>query len=161
DVHPPALFVVVTISYTPMNQARASQTALATSLMRALHTRFDRPVLIHDDWGERLVLPAERDAFVTRALAGLSAAKRAQLEALASSEAILYTLLRNRPIYASVILRTRYTEEKLQAAVARGVRQYVILGAGMDSFGLRQPDFARGVNVFEVDHPAGQERKLH
>jgi methyltransferase (TIGR00027 family) len=58
-----------------------------------------------------------------------------------------------------VILRAQYTEEALAAAVARGVRQYVILGAGMDSFALRQPAFAQGVDVIEVDHPASQTFK--
>ena len=44
-------------------------------------------------------------------------------------------------------------------AVRRGVRQYVIVGAGFDSFALRQPAFARHLEVFEVDHPATQELK--
>jgi methyltransferase (TIGR00027 family) len=59
-----------------------------------------------------------------------------------------------------VILRARYTEDALAAAAARGVRQYVIVGAGYDSFALRRPEFARDVAVFEVDHPATQRRKL-
>ena len=48
----------------------------------------------------------------------------------------------------------------LAAAVARGVRHYVIIGAGMDSFALRRPTFADDVAVFEVDHPASQALKL-
>lgn len=44
-------------------------------------------------------------------------------------------------------------------AVRNGVRQYVIVGAGFDSFAQRQPAFARYVDVFEIDHPATQEFK--
>ena len=43
--------------------------------------------------------------------------------------------------------------------MANGIRQYVIIGAGMDSFALRRPDFAKGVQVIEVDHPATQSFK--
>ena len=62
--------------------------------------------------------------------------------------------------YASVVFRARYTEDALSAAVARGVRQYVQIGAGFDSFSLRRPPFSRDVTVYEVDHPATQNLKL-
>jgi methyltransferase (TIGR00027 family) len=47
----------------------------------------------------------------------------------------------------------------LAEAVRRGVSQYVIIGAGMDSFALRRPPFARELEIFEVDHPSTQELK--
>jgi methyltransferase (TIGR00027 family) len=57
---------------------------------------------------------------------------------------------------ASVIVRQRYAEDALDEAVERGVGQYVILGAGLDSFAYRRPDLAAVLCVFEVDHPATQ-----
>jgi methyltransferase (TIGR00027 family) len=54
---------------------------------------------------------------------------------------------------AQVTCRSRYAGGRLAAAVRRGVTQYVILGAGLDSFACRSP-LARQVAVFEVDHPA-------
>jgi len=62
--------------------------------------------------------------------------------------------------YASVIFRSRFAEDALDAAIARGVRQYVQIGAGFDSYVLRRPPHARDVQVFEVDHPATQTLKL-
>jgi methyltransferase (TIGR00027 family) len=56
---------------------------------------------------------------------------------------------------AQVIVRSRYTEDCLARSAGRGIRQYVILGAGLDSFGYR-PGLAGQVRVFEVDHPATQ-----
>jgi methyltransferase (TIGR00027 family) len=50
-------------------------------------------------------------------------------------------------------------EDALAEAVARGVRQYVVLGAGLDTFAYRNPHAATGLRVFEVDHPATQEWK--
>jgi O-methyltransferase involved in polyketide biosynthesis len=59
---------------------------------------------------------------------------------------------------ANVTVRGRYTEERLAAAARRGTTQYVILGAGLDSFAYRSPLAAR-VRTFEVDHPATQRWK--
>ena len=59
---------------------------------------------------------------------------------------------------AQVVTRSRFTEDVLAAAVARGVRQYMILGAGLDSYVYRVA--TPGLRVFEVDHPASQEAKL-
>jgi methyltransferase (TIGR00027 family) len=59
---------------------------------------------------------------------------------------------------AQVACRSRYAEDRLAAAVATGVRQYVLLGAGLDTFGYRSP-LAAAVRVFEVDHPDTQAWK--
>ncbi|MBK7662131.1 MAG: class I SAM-dependent methyltransferase [Sterolibacteriaceae bacterium] len=55
--------------------------------------------------------------------------------------------------------RARFSEDALHAAIARGVRQYVIVGAGLDTFALRQPGLADRLTVFELDHPASQNLK--
>jgi methyltransferase (TIGR00027 family) len=62
-----------------------------------------------------------------------------------------------RVLRAGVAIRSRYAEDRLAAAVARGVAQYVLLGAGLDSFAYRNP-FPE-LRVFEVDHPSTQARK--
>lgn len=110
-------------------------TAVGTALMRAVHTRTGDPPLLDDPWGDRLFRPAE-DAD--------------ELDAT----------LRAHPNYGTVVIRARVTEDALAEAVGRGVRQYVVVGAGMDSFALRRPAFAAGVEVFEVDHPDTQAFKL-
>jgi methyltransferase (TIGR00027 family) len=60
-----------------------------------------------------------------------------------------------------VITRARYTEDILEKAVRQGAKQYIILGAGMDTFAFRRPEMLEELEVFEVDHPATQEFKLH
>jgi methyltransferase (TIGR00027 family) len=57
-----------------------------------------------------------------------------------------------------VVCRSRYTEDRLADAVGRGIRQYVILGAGLDTFAYRSP-LAQHVRTYEVDHPASQADK--
>jgi methyltransferase (TIGR00027 family) len=126
-----------------MQEQAPSRTAMATALMRSLHTRADPLPLIDDPWGERLVPPA-----VTRAIAE-------RLPPGASVDG----WLRANPAYCNVITRSRYSEDALAEAVARGVRQVVMIGAGFDSYALRRPEAAREVQVFEIDHPATQGLK--
>ena len=57
--------------------------------------------------------------------------------------------------------RAWYAEDALEKTVSQGVKQYVILGAGMDTFAFRKPEMMEKLEVFEVDHPATQEFKLH
>jgi len=118
-------------------------TAIGTALMRAAHTRLDHPPLIDDPWGDRLIVDTEREAM---------------LAVIASDD--LDAALRAHPSYGTVILRTRYTEDALADALRRGVRQYVIVGAGMDSFALRAPPGAGDLEIFEVDHRATQRFKI-
>src|SRR5262245_35967097 len=141
-----------------MDETRASATALGSALMRAVHTRLDRPPLIEDSWGDRLVLESERQVVAKLILPGLDPTTRAQIETL-DSVAVMDAALRAHVGYGWAIVRTRYAEDALEAAVARGIRQYVILGAGFDSFALRQPAFARAVAIFELDHPTTQNLK--
>lgn len=135
----------------PMKDAQVSRTSLVMSLMRGIHTRFDHPALIDDTWAERFVPDTERAAILS--------SRGVRVEDFESLNAALAAALPKSPAYPSAILRTRWTEDALQAAIANGICQYVIIGAGMDSFALRRPDFAKGVQVIEVDHPATQSFK--
>jgi methyltransferase (TIGR00027 family) len=156
---------LATVSHEPkpLSDFTASRTALATSLMRAVHSRLDPNPLIDDPWGERLVPEAFRLGYRAAVLARLypDASQMAPVgdEARAAADAMVVGNLRASPAYAGVILRTRYTEDALRVAVASGVRQYVIVGAGFDSFALRRPAFARELAIYEIDHPATQELK--
>ena len=64
-----------------------------------------------------------------------------------------------RAIRAVLIMRSRYVEDLLESEAAAGIRQFVILGAGLDTFAYRQPAWAGTLALFEVDHPATQEWK--
>lgn len=137
-----------------MNELAASRTAMVTALMRGLHTRSDPDPLIDDTVGERLVPESVRTAIRESALARAATHERSE-----APDAALDDALRANPAYANVITRSRYTEDALRAAVACGVRQYILIGAGFDSFAMRRPAFARDVEVIEIDLPATQELK--
>jgi len=142
---------------TPPPEARASSTAIGTALMRAIHTRLDPEPLIDDPWADRLVPESARAAYREAAMAKLASERGAQ--APATPDAALDAMLLAGSGFTNVIVRARYTEDALRDSIARGTRQYVIVGAGFDSFALRAPSFARDVAVFEIDRPATQALK--
>jgi len=140
-----------------MDPQVASRTALGASLMRAVHTRTDPYPLLNDPWGDRLVPASVR--------AGLYALARKLDPTLpevaddATAGSAVDAFLRASAAYAPVVTRSRYTEDALQRAVARGIRQYVLIGAGFDSYALRAPRETAGLVVVEIDHPATQALK--
>ena len=64
-----------------------------------------------------------------------------------------------RPFRASIVARARFIEDLVIEQAGRGLSQYVILGAGLDSFAQRRPDVASRMTVFEVDQPGPQAWK--
>ena len=96
------------------------------------------------------------DGVLELMIAGASSdASAADLPTQASADAAI----RAHPAFPNVVLRARYTEDALHSAIRRGVNQYVILGAGFDSYALRVPSEYQDLQVFEIDHPATQALK--
>src|SRR5271170_5528793 len=120
-----------------MEQSIASRSALRVALRRAAHQIHDSPVVFNDP----LAVAILGEAY---------------------AEELRRTPLRpDRPfsigLRAFLVARSRYAEDNLSRAVAAGVGQYVLLGAGLDTFAYRNPH--AGLRVFEVDHPATQQWK--
>ena len=121
-----------------MDESTPSRTALMTSLIRALHSHYDSAPLLDDPWGDRLVPQSARGELRQYILAAMDSDARAA--ALRAPDSILDDYL--RAFDAIVVIRSRYTEDALKEAVERGTRQYVLIGAGFDSFALRRPAFS-------------------
>jgi methyltransferase (TIGR00027 family) len=122
-----------------MNEDRPSSTAHGAAFLRAAHQILDTPK-IFDDPVALKILGAE------------------EAKAIRSNPGLFQTA-DLRSLRAYVAMRSRYTEDELAKAIARGVRQYVILGAGLDTFAYRNPYVGTVLRVFEVDHPATQAWK--
>ncbi|SDJ03982.1 methyltransferase, TIGR00027 family [Bradyrhizobium sp. Rc2d] len=135
-----------------------SRTALATSLMRALHSRSDPFPLLEDRWGDRLVPEAERERMTERILARMDRDVRAR--ALRTTASVLDEFLLTNTALPGVVIRSRYAEDALREATIKGISQYVLIGAGLDSFVLRRPAFSHALTIFEIDHPATQTMKI-
>jgi methyltransferase (TIGR00027 family) len=142
-----------------VDAGRHSVSALAAGLFRAVHTRRDVPALLDDPWGERLLLAAERAVVLERLLLMLSAEERSAIAAVPDRAQALDLAVRANPAYGTIVVRSRYAEDQLADALAAGVHQYVLIGAGMDTLGLRRPDLLDTLTIVEIDHPATQAMK--
>jgi methyltransferase (TIGR00027 family) len=120
-----------------MDPATASATATGVAVARGVHRSYDQPPWVLDD---PFALP-------------LAGPRWAEIQA--ASEAALPPVA-VRQSRASIVARSRYAEDRL---VSGGYRQYVILGAGLDSFAWRRADLIGWLRLFEVDRPASQDRK--
>jgi methyltransferase (TIGR00027 family) len=139
---------------------QVSLTAMGTAFMRAYHAAHDHPKIFDDFLAEHLITAAERQASEARHLKAFEKFDPARAAAMPDPAQALACWMQTSAAPAIVFSRARYTEDILEQAVGRGeVEQYVILGAGMDTFGWRRPDLMARLQVFEVDHPGTQAHK--
>ena len=116
-----------------MQTGKASKTALRVAIRRAAHQLIDQPRILEDPIAVRLLGPGfARDM-----------------------ERAMHKVARDFRSFMAV--RSRYVEDRMAEAVANGVTQYVVLGAGLDTFAYRNP--FPSLRVFEVDFPATQAWK--
>jgi methyltransferase (TIGR00027 family) len=114
-----------------MHDAQPSLTARRVALRRAAHQVLDEPKVLDDPLATRIIGAEAGPGFGDDAV--------------------------SRSMRAFMVARSRYAEDQLARAVEHGVRQYVVLGAGLDTFAYRNPHAE--LRIFEVDHPATQAWK--
>lgn len=140
-----------------MDAQKASITALVCGFTRAYHAKNDSPKIFDDFWAERLLSPEEY-AFMEKSVASLLNLFEPETAGKVD-ESTARRLVMQKYNSSTVLSRARFIEDCLEKAISAGIDQYVILGAGLDTFTLRQPELADRVRVFEVDHPASQADK--
>jgi methyltransferase (TIGR00027 family) len=119
-----------------MKPNEPSRTALMIARQRAAHQVLDHGSILYDPFAMKILREDEKDVL-----------QFANQHPLASIGRLFTTA------------RSRIAEDALSGAVERGIRQIVILGAGLDTFALRNPHVARQIHIYEVDHPATQTWK--
>ena len=120
-----------------MSAPQPDSTAVRVALWRALHIQVDAPPhVIEDEIGLQLAAPAEGWQL------------RSDMDPQAT-----------RLFRASIVARARFIEDLVLEHAGRGVRQYVLLGAGLDTFAQRKPETASRLRIFEVDQPGPQAWK--
>lgn len=142
-----------------MKPGKSSRSALVTAYSRAYHSAHDSPKIFNDPLAGRMLAEEERST-LEQALAALIKIVNPGLASTGPDQATALAWVmenQNGPITLS---RSRYAEDCLERAVTRKLRQYVILGAGLDTFAFRRPDLLKRIQVFEVDHPDTQASKL-
>lgn len=138
---------------------KASITALMSSFGRAFHAENKDYPVFTDHLAKELMTAEEYTAVQGYVLGGAQFFEPEIDPAKQEPKELLRRLV-NVHIAPSPLCRAAYTEKALKAAVLTGTKQYVMLGAGMDTFAFREPEFLSKYNVFEVDHPLTQADKL-
>ncbi|HEX2825004.1 MAG TPA: class I SAM-dependent methyltransferase [Burkholderiales bacterium] len=123
---------------TALAAGEPSQTALGAASHRAVHQMLESPLVFEDPLALR-ILGGERVKWIGRNIDR-------------------YRTAGSRGMRAFLVTRARFAEDGLAQSLREGTRQYVVLGAGLDTFAYRNPFGAR-LRVFEVDHPATQAWK--
>ncbi len=121
-----------------MAEGEPSATALGTAMQRAVHQVLDDPIVLDDPVALRIIGPENA--------------------ALLAANPEWYLTQGSFGLRAHLVMRNRYAEDAVAEAMQRGVRQYVVLGAGLDTFAYRNPYGSR-LRVLEVDHPSTQAWK--
>ncbi len=121
-----------------MNPGQPSRTAVRVALRRAAHQILDKPIVFADPLALQMIGPE---------VAGALQADPARFEGQLGSSTLR----------AFLAVRSRVAEDALAEAIDRGARQYVVLGAGMDTYAYRHA--VPQLRVFEVDEPATQQWK--
>jgi methyltransferase (TIGR00027 family) len=124
-----------------MEEAKPSRTAMRVAMRRAAHQLVDVPKVLDDPIALKILGPAARERLVGGEGTGGDRLSRAMRAFMAA--------------------RSRFAEDELARAIGRGATQYVVLGAGLDTFAYRNPHAEGSLRVFEVDYPATQEWKRH
>jgi methyltransferase (TIGR00027 family) len=123
-----------------MRTGAGSDTAIFTALLRAAHQILDDAPRILEDPIAVGLSPGSTEEKIRKATAELQQPRVKVLRSI-------------------FVFRSRFAEDSLRQAVDADVRQFVVLGAGFDTFAYRQPPWARALRIFEVDHPDSQDLK--
>lgn len=128
-----------TVSNNIIHTGTPSRSALRVATLRAVHPMLDDPIIFDDP----IALPILGQ----------------QMAASITADPFQFNDPMSRGLRAVLVARSKFAEAGLEEAVRNGVKQYVVLGAGLDTFAFRNLHAAQGLKVFEVDHPSTQEWK--
>jgi methyltransferase (TIGR00027 family) len=128
-----------TLQTNAVREGEPSRSALSVASLRAVHQLLDEPLVLLDP----IALP----------LLGTSTEAALRDDPFALNDPM------SRGVRGTLIARSRFVEDELSSCVAAGVRQYLVVGAGLDTFAYRNPYRDEGLRVFEVDHPGTQRWK--
>ena len=121
-----------------VRQGEPSRSALRVASLRSVHQLLDEPLVLPDP--------------IALSLLGASTEAALRDDPFALNDP-------SRGLRGTLVARSRFVEDELSSCVAAGVRQYLVVGAGLDTFAYRNPYRDEGLRVFEVDRPGTQRWK--
>jgi methyltransferase (TIGR00027 family) len=138
-----------------MKDKQSSMTALIASFGRAYHFENDTPIIFSDCVARQLMTDDEYKQIAEYMTGGIDFFAPEKKNELTNKDQVLKWIVQTQ-ISPTPLARAKYCEDMLENAIRAGAEQYVILGAGMDTFAYRNDDVLTQIKVFELDHPNTQ-----
>lgn len=138
---------------------KASITALLSAFGRAWHTEHEENPIFSDHKAKTLLSDEEYKMMSTYVLSGIDFFAPEKKDIFKDDTETMRYLI-NTHIAPTPLCRSVYCETALKTAMRTGTEQYVILGAGFDTFAFREPEFMQKYMVYEIDHPKTQVDKM-
>ncbi|MGN0107299.1 MAG: class I SAM-dependent methyltransferase [Hominilimicola sp.] len=137
---------------------KASITALMSAFAKAYHSENSNKPLFNDFMARALMTDEEYNMMRRYIIGGIDFFAPDKKDSFANEEEILKWIVETQ-LAPTPLARTKFCEDSLRTAVMTGTEQYVILGAGLDTFAWRGKELMQRLEVFEADHPMTQADK--
>lgn len=142
-----------------VKKGEASITSLVSAFGRAYHSEFDSPKIFDDYVAKDLILPKERNNIETNMVQGIHFFNKDIAEQFQDNPNEILKWITQVQLSPTPLARAAYCERVLFHEITLGAKQYVILGAGLDTFSFRHRKLENKIEIFEVDHPSTQQLK--
>jgi methyltransferase (TIGR00027 family) len=142
-----------------LKKDESSLTSLISAFGRAYHSQFDTPKIFDDFLAKELILPKEYHDIEENMVQGIQFFNKEIAERYKDNPEEILKWITQVQLSPTPLARAAYCENVLRNEMRLGVKQYVILGAGLDTFCLRHPELKNTLEIFEIDHPSTQEFK--
>ncbi|PEA13659.1 SAM-dependent methyltransferase [Bacillus thuringiensis] len=142
-----------------VKQGEASVTSLVSAFGRAYHSEFDNPKIFDDYVAKDFISQKERNNIETNMVQGIHFFNKEIAEQFQDNPKEILKWITQVQLSPTPLARAAYCERVLLHENTLGAKQYVILGAGLDTFSFRHRELENKIEIFEVDHPSTQAFK--
>ncbi|AHA06483.1 hypothetical protein IEC_02339 [Bacillus toyonensis] len=142
-----------------MKQGEASVTSLVSAFGRAYHSEFDSPKIFDDYVAKDFLSQKERNNIEMNMVQGIHFFNKDIAEQFEDNPKEILKWITQVQLSPTPLARAAYCEKVLLHEITLGAKQYVILGAGLDTFSFRHRELENKIEIFEVDHPSTQAFK--
>lgn len=142
-----------------MKQNESSLTSLVSAFARAYHSQYDAPKILDDFMAKDLITQEEFSLIKENMIQGIPFFNKDIAQKFKDHPDEILKWITQVQLSPVPLARAAFCERVLHHEVILGVKQYVVLGAGLDTFCFRHPELEGKLEIFEIDHPATQEFK--
>jgi methyltransferase (TIGR00027 family) len=142
-----------------MEQNKSSLTSLVSAFGRAYHSKNDSPKIFDDFIATNLISKEEFSTISINMIDGIQFFNKDIEQRFKDDSKEILKWITQVQLSPTPLARAAFCEKVLLHEIKLGVKQYVILGAGLDTFSFRHPELNSSIEIFEIDHPATQAFK--